>query len=132
MQGAGAAAGIRLLIRYGRHESTASNPCVAAPAASSVSRFSAWTAKGSFWWGVRLSIPTTSKPPAWRSFAASVPTLPRPRTAILRSGMVGPSDLELDALREWERTGVVDGVGLPAHVGSPGVRPGLASASGVF
>src|SRR5689334_10126510 len=38
--------------------------------------------------------------------------------------------LELDALRERELVRPVDGVGLAAHVGLPGVAPGFAAAAG--
>src|SRR6516164_660551 len=121
MPAACAAPAIRLLIRYGRHESTASNPRVASPAPASVSTLMARSSNGSDWWEVRLSKPTTSKPPSCRSFAASVPTLPRPRTAIFRNGMFDSSDLEFDALRERQRARIVDGVRLAAHVGLPGI-----------
>src|SRR5690606_32769336 len=41
-----------------------------------------------------------------------------------------PSEVELDALGQRQRVGPVDGVGLAAHVGAPGVGAGLAAAAG--
>src|ERR1700722_19056928 len=37
---------------------------------------------------------------------------------------------EADVLRQGQRAGGVDRVGAPAHVGPPGIRPGLPAASG--
>src|SRR5215831_5654059 len=51
---------------------------------------------------------------------------PAPRAASLLI------DLELDPLRERQVPAPVDGVGLAAHVGLPGVRAGLAPAASVL
>src|SRR3546814_8674043 len=42
----------------------------------------------------------------------------------------GGLQVELDALRQRQRVGVVDRVGLAAHVGAPRVRTRLAAAAG--
>src|SRR5687767_9135548 len=42
----------------------------------------------------------------------------------------GGLEVELDALGERQRVGMVDGVGLAAHVHLPGVGAGLATAAG--
>src|SRR5262249_17061596 len=39
---------------------------------------------------------------------------------------------EADALRQWKVAGVVDGVGLAAHVELPGIAAAFAAAAGVF
>lgn len=40
--------------------------------------------------------------------------------------------IKLDALRQWQCLGVVDGVGLTAHVRLPGIGAGFAAAAGFF
>src|SRR5690606_36789760 len=42
------------------------------------------------------------------------------------------SEVELDALGQRQRVGVVDGVGLAAHVGAPRVRTRLAATAGLL
>src|SRR5919198_1873097 len=44
-------------------------------------------------------------------------------------GLLG-TDVEADALGEWQLGAVVDRAGLAAHVGLPGIRAGLAAATG--
>src|SRR5690606_4425328 len=53
-------------------------------------------------------------------------------TAAIRIAPSPGSEVELDALGQRQRVGVVDRVGLAAHVGAPGVRTGLATATGLL
>src|SRR5688572_4855965 len=53
------------------------------------------------------------------------------RTMEYMSGSGGwRSEVELDALCQRQRVGVVDGIRLPAHVGAPCIRTRLATAAG--
>src|SRR5882672_5391496 len=62
---------------------------------------------------------------------ASKMTLRRSRSVTIESVCVrGGSEIELDALRERQRVGVVDRVRLPAHVRPPCVRSRFAAAAG--
>src|SRR5690606_25316481 len=55
-----------------------------------------------------------------------------------RTGRAAPtrtwlsSDVELDALGQRQRVGVVDGIRLPAHIGTPRVRARFAATAGVL
>ena len=64
-------------------------------------------------------------PPLWTKLAALLQQgdffVPSPRLQI-----------ELDALSQRELSTPVEGVGLTAHVGSPGVTAGLSSSAGVL
>src|SRR3546814_17525176 len=53
-----------------------------------------------------------------------------PGRAVGGSVATGGLQVELDALRQRQRVGVVDRVGLAAHVGAPRVRTRLAAAAG--
>src|SRR3546814_10705905 len=53
-----------------------------------------------------------------------------PGRAVGGSVATGGLQVELDALRQRQRVGVVDRVGLAAHVGAPRVRTRLAAATG--
>src|SRR6478672_488721 len=62
---------------------------------------------------------------------ASKITLRRSRSVTVGSVRArGGSEIELDALREGQRVGVVDRVRLPAHVRLPCIRPRRAAAAG--
>src|SRR5215831_8567668 len=41
-------------------------------------------------------------------------------------------DTEFDSLGEWQGVGIVDGRGLPAHIGLPGVRAAFTSAASLL
>src|SRR5690606_4037065 len=49
-----------------------------------------------------------------------------------RTPRAGRLQVELDALGQRQVVRVVDGIGLAAHVGAPGIRAGLAPAAGVL
>src|SRR5690606_36414915 len=72
--------------------------------------------------------------------SASSEDSPRPcarsASSAKRKGRARPymlsSEVELDALCQRQRVGVVDGVGLAAHVRAPRIRARLATAAGVL
>src|SRR6478672_1868269 len=57
-----------------------------------------------------------------------------PRVLVWRgmAFMVVSSEVELDALRQRQEVGVVDGIRLSAHIGLPCIAAGLAAAAGLL
>src|SRR5437899_867303 len=55
-----------------------------------------------------------------------------PAAPVRRPSESLPLNLELDPLRQRQLTRPVDGDGLPAHVGLPGIAAGFAAATGIF
>src|SRR5215471_14485061 len=68
-------------------------------------------------------------PPSPKASAASEFILPTGALAEVGAAHEGRLSAEFDALGERQRIGVVDGRGLPAHVGLPRIRTGFAAAT---
>src|SRR5262245_28921943 len=60
------------------------------------------------------------------TFSISVISSGNPLTSFMMVLILERSNLELDALGEWQRPRIIHRIGLPAHIGFPGVRPRLA------